>query len=320
VLRKIDKSLLMSVVILVLVLVVFQITTKGNLLTKRNLLNIINQSLTTAIAGLGLIFVAAMGGTNITAGVVAATAGVIAVTVARTAFALTFPAAMAVGLLFGLFLGFVNAVFKVPSFMASLAILIAGRAAFVWYVSSRVIFAPMDILALNKLEYKIPILALLTILIGYILEYTPFGNYVKAIGENENAVKFMGINVRRYKIWAYALSGIMFGIAGIFLIARSGGASHTMGTGMEMQVMMALFIGGVPVQGGTGTRIFKLLFGAPLIVLLENGLVLSGTSGPMTQLVKGLALLAIVYLSVRLNKVERLREPKEQLASSPGLS
>ena len=104
-LRKIDKSLLMSVVILVLVLVVFQITTKGNLLTKRNLLNIINQSLTTAIAGLGLIFVAAMGGTNITAGVVAATAGVIAVTVARTAFALTFPAAMAVGLLFGLFLG-----------------------------------------------------------------------------------------------------------------------------------------------------------------------------------------------------------------------
>jgi len=60
-----------------------------------------------------------------------------------------------------------------------------------------------------------------------------------------------------------------------------------MGTGMEMQVMMALFIGGVPVQGGTGTRIFKLLFGAPLIVLLENGLVLSGTSGPMTQLVKG---------------------------------
>ena len=80
-----------------------------------------------------------------------------------------------------------------------------------------------------------------------------------------------------------------------------------MGTGMEMQ-MMALFIGGVPVQGGTGTKISFCL--SPLIVLLENGLVLSGSSGPMTQLIKGLALLAIVYLSVRLNKVERLRSAR----------
>ena len=313
--RKIDKSLLMSIVILVLVVVVFQITSKGSLLTKRNLLNIINQSLTTAIAGLGLIYVGAMGGTNITTGVVAAVAGSAAAIVAQQSFALAFPVAILVGLLFGLFLGVINAVFKVPSFMASLAILIAGRAAYVWYVSTRVIFAPMDILTLNKLEYKLPILLSLTVLMGYILEYTPFGNYVKAIGENENAVRFMGISVRRHKIWAYALSGIMFGIAGIFLIARSGGASHTMGTGMEMQVMMALFIGGVPVQGGTGTKIFKLLFGAPLIVLLENGLVLSGSSGPMTQLIKGMALLAIVYLSVRLNKVERLRERKELQAA-----
>ena len=100
---------------------------------------------------------------------------------------------------------------------------------------------------------------------GYIRDFTPFGNDLKAIGENETAVVYMGVNVRKIKMFAFMISRIMFGIAGIFVIARSGGVSNTTGTGMEMQVMMALFIGGIPVAGGTGSKIYKLLVGAPLI-------------------------------------------------------
>lgn len=309
--KKIDKSFLISLIILVLMIVIFQVTTDGRLLQKRNVLNLINQSLTVLIAGLGMIFVASMGGTDITTGVVAALAGMFAAVVASKSFLLAFPAAILIGALFGLFLGTVNAFFKVPSFMASLSILIAGKATITWITSKNMIFATPEIMALNKFEYKLPILLFLIVIMGYILEFTPFGNYLKAIGENETAVVYMGVNVRKIKMLAFMISGIMFGIAGIFVIARSGGVSNTTGTGMEMQVMMALFIGGIPVAGGTGSKIYKLLVGAPLIAILENGLVLSGSLGPLTQLVKGLILLLIVYLSISMNKIDSLKQTQK---------
>lgn len=309
--KKMDKGFLMSLIILLIMIVVFQITTDGRLLQKRNLLNLLSQSLTFLIAGLGMIFVATLGGTDITTGVVAALAGIFAAIVGSKSFLLIFPGAILIGLAFGLLLGTVNAVLKVPSFMASLSILIAGRAAISWIMSNNMIFATTEMLALNKFKYKIPILIFLILLMGYILEYTPFGNYVKAIGENETAVVHLGVNVRRIKLLAFILSGIMFGVAGVFVIARSGGASNTTGTGMEMQVMMALFIGGIPVTGGTGSKIYKLLLGAPLITILENGLVLSGSSGPLTQLIKGLALLLIVYLSMSIDRLDSLRQTQK---------
>lgn len=309
-LKRIDKSLLMSLAILLVMILIFQITTDGRVLQKRNLLNLLSQSLTFLIAGLGMIFVASMGGTDITTGVVAALGGIAAAVIASKTFLLAFPAAIGVGMLFGIFLGTLNAIFKVPSFMASLSILIAGRGAITWLTSYNMYFASPAMLALNRFEYKIPILLLLILLLGYILEYTPFGNHVKAIGENETAVVHLGVSVRKTKMYAFLLSGIMSAVAGVFVIARSGGASNTTGTGMEMQVMMALFIGGIPVTGGTGSKIYKLVLGAPLITLLENGLVLSGSSGPLTQLIKGIVLLLIVYLSMAIDKWEGLRQTK----------
>lgn len=308
---KIDKSIIMSLILLLVIVVVFQISTDGKLLQRRNLLNLLSQSLTLLIAGLGMIFVVSMGGTDITTGVVGAFAGIFAAILASKTFLLAFPSAILIGALFGLIMGSINAIFKVPSFMASLSILIAGRAAIQWFMSTNMVFATPEMLLLNKFEYKIPILIFLILLMGYVLEYTPFGNFVKAIGENEKAVVHLGINVRKIKMYAFLLSGIMFGISGIFIIARSGGASNTTATGMEMQVMMALFIGGIPVTGGTGSKIYKLLTGAPLISLLENGLVLSGASGPLTQLIKGIALLLIVYLSLTLAKMENVRQTKK---------
>ncbi len=301
-LKKVDKSLIMSLVMLLLVILVFEILTKGKLLQKRNLLNLINQSLTIIMAGLGMIFVVSMGGTDITTGVVAALAGIAAAAIASNHFLLAFPVAIVIGMIFGLTLGIINVIFKVPSFMASLAILIAGRAAITWLMSTYLVFAPVKIMALNNFEYKIPILIFLIVLVVYLLEYTPFGNYVKAIGENENAAAYLGINVKKIKMTAFMLSGIMAGFAGIFVIARSGGASPTTASGMEMNVMMAIFVGGVPVTGGTASKIYKLICGALLIAVLENGLILGGSSGALTQLIKGIVLILVVYLTMFLNK------------------
>ncbi len=296
---KININTMIPFMILGGMLVIFGIATQGQVFAKQNLLNLFNQSVATIIAGLGMIFVASMGGTDITHGSLLAVAAAFSAMAGQASGAgWMFPVAILVGALSGLLLGVLNAKFKVPSFMASLSMLIALRAFVSWLLSARVIMVPPSIKFIDGFSFKLSALVVLILLIGYLFKYTPFGTYLRAIGENENAVKYTGINVDKIKITAFMISGIMAAIAGIFTIVRIGGSSNTLGSGFEMKVMMAMFIGGIPVQGGTGTKLYKLIIGAPTIILLENGMVLCGASGGVTQGIRGVVLLATVYLTM----------------------
>ena len=106
----------------------------------------------------------------------------------------------------------------------------------------------------------------------------------------------------KVKIAAFVVSGLMAAIAGIFTVARLGGVNNTTGSGFEMKVMMAMYIAGIPVQGGEGSKVYKLLFGAPAIIMLENGLVMCGLNAGVTQLVRGLVLLGADFLTSQLAK------------------
>lgn len=290
---------LLPFVLLVILTVVFVILTKGQIFASKNLVVIVEQTVNVIIAGLGLLFVAAMAGTDITQGSLAALAAAFAAMFAVDySPILAFPVAMLIGILSGLVLGFVNAKFKVPSFMASLAMLIALRAMVSSVLGSRSVSLPEFLKRLDNNIIKIPIVIILVLIIGYVFNYTRFGAYCKAIGENENAIRFTGINVSKIKIIAFVISGMMTGIASIFILARVGGSSNVLGVGFEMRILMAMFIGGIPVRGGAGTKLYKLLIGAFMITLLENGLSLSGVSGSLIQMIRGVVLLLVVYAMV----------------------
>lgn len=287
----------MPFLILILLLVIFGIATKGAIFTRSNLLALFNQSVPTIVAALGIMFVASIGGTDITHGSLAAVAGAYAaMACASWGSWAAFPVAILVGGASGAILGFVNATLKVPSFMASLAMLIALRAYVGLVLSTNVVFATGIISALNSLWLKLIITVVLIVVIMLVMEKSRFGHYCKAIGENERAMQYAGINTTLVKIGAFIISGAMAGIASLYMLARVGGASTALGSGFEMQVMMAMFIGGIPVFGGMKTKTYKLILGAPMVIILENGLVICGTSGSITQLVRGVVLLGVVYL------------------------
>lgn len=299
---KIRKNfdMLLPFLFLFAILLIFGITTGGSIFAGTNILTIVRQTLNVIIAALGAIFVAALGGTDITQGAVVVFAGACSTRAALNhGMAAAVVTALVVGALCGLFLGTVNARFKVPSFMCSLAMLIALRAlgTIVMGGSTSGLVIPDFILLFDNLAFKIPVVVLLVFIVTYVFHFTPFGAYCRAIGENENAVKFTGINVTMVKILAFGLSGLFTGIASVFILARVGGCSTTLGLGFEMQVMMAMFIGGIPVSGGSGTKLYKIIVGAFTINVLENGLVLTGSSGAMTQLIRGAALLLVVFLT-----------------------
>ena len=133
------------------------------------------------------------------------------------------------------------------------------------------------------LLYTSPVLVLLTLIFGYLFEYTKLGYYSKAIGENEVKARNSGVPVEKMKILAYVLCGVMAGIAGVFTLSRVGGVDVSMGNFFELEVMLAIFTGGVPVTGGMPTRIFRLFVGALTIGVLVNGLTLYGVSAALAE-------------------------------------
>ena len=293
----------LPVIIFALVAVIFGVATKGQIYSAYNIKSIFSQTVATIIAGLGMIFVAAMGGTDITCGVIVGLVGCFGLMAATNISPiLLIPVALAIGIGSGLLLGFINAKLKVSSFMTSLAMLISYRAIVQEVLLSNSYYMPESLEFFDDLWFKVIVLVALVAIIIYVFHYTRFGMYVRAIGENEVAVRHAGVNVEKVKIGAFVISGLMAGIAAIFTCARLGGSSSTMGSGFEMKVMMTLYIAGVPVQGGYGTKIYKLLLGAPTIMLLENGLVLCGAGGSVVQLIRGLVLLGAVSLTAYLGK------------------
>ena len=319
-----DINTWLPVIIFLLVVVIFGIATGGSIYSSTNLKSLFNQTVPTIIAGLGMIFVASMGGTDISCGTIVALVGCFGLLASEVHPALFIVVGILIGLASGILLGFCNAKLKVNSFMASLALMMAYRAISTSMLSNRSYYLPESLEFFNNMTFKVISVIILVLVIVYVFHYTRFGNYVRAIGENEVAVRHAGVNVELIKIAAFAMSGLMAAVAGFYTVARLGGTNSTIGSGFEMKVMMALFIAGVPVSGGYGSKIYKLILGAPTIIILESGLVLCGASGGVTQLVRGLVLLGAVtltgYLGKRFANVGVAAAANQKLAAEEGAS
>ncbi|MBN8619298.1 MAG: ABC transporter permease [Anaerolineae bacterium] len=134
------------------------------------------------------------------------------------------------------------------------------------------------------------------IIAGIVLSRTTFGRSLYAIGNNELGARFSGIPVNRYKLLIYTFSGFMAGIAGWIFVSRVSTTRSDMGTGLELDVVAAVVLGGTSIFGGSGT-IVGTVIGAVLIQLLKNGLALSGVKGDATIVVIGIVLIGSILIN-----------------------
>lgn len=130
-------------------------------------------------------------------------------------------------------------------------------------------------------------------LFQFILLRTRFGLDLYAVGGNYEAARLAGIPTGRVVISAYAISGLCAAIAALLLVARLTTSTEALGTGMELSAIAAVVIGGVSLQGGTGTAVGPAL-GAFLLGMILLGLTLMGISQFVQQILTGLILLAAV--------------------------
>ncbi len=273
-----------------------------NMLSIRNLKSILEQSMITIVVATGTMFVVAQGSTDLSVGVNLALAGVIGsyVGYATEMYWLMIPVTLVIGLALGIFNGYIVSKFKVSSFMLTLAMLIGVRGLVNYlqvYTGVQALHESLGFMQ-NSVVKIIAFLVILAVM-WYVFEYTKVGRYSRAIGENETTAKFVGVPVNKMKIVAFALSGLMAAVGALFYISTVGSTSNQMGTFLEIRVVMAIYLGGVLVTGGSSAKFYKLLLGSFSIQIIVTGLALMGKSDAhYSQSVQGILLLLILFLSI----------------------
>jgi rhamnose transport system permease protein len=157
---------------------------------------------------------------------------------------------------------------------------------------------------LGGIPTQLWLLAVVAIAGAIVLAFTTFGRVTYAIGSNETAGRFSGMPVERAKLLIYAFSGLMAGLAATIFVSRVSTTRSDMGTGIEMDVISAVVLGGTSIFGGRGTMTGTLL-GLVLIQTLKNGLTLAGIKGDGTIIVIGAILILTILGS---NLFDRLRQ------------
>lgn len=151
------------------------------------------------------------------------------------------------------------------------------------------------------------ILILVAIFVHILMTYTDFGRAIYAIGGNATAARLAGINLSRIRVLMYVLSGGIAGLAGVLLTARTTSGNPINGTGLELQAITAVFLGGAATTGGKGTVVGTFL-AVILVGVLNNGMNLLGFNTFVQRVALGLLLIAAVAISQwRQARAERAR-------------
>jgi fructose transport system permease protein len=136
----------------------------------------------------------------------------------------------------------------------------------------------------------------------YVLRHTAAGRHLYAVGDNPDAVRLAGVNVRRQLITVYTIAGALYGIAALLLVARTGVGDPQAGQTDNLDSITAVVLGGISLFGGRGS-IVGALYGALLVGVIRNGLQLTGVDSVYQILITGI----LVILAVAVDQIARRR-------------
>jgi len=215
--------------------------------------------------------------------------------------------AVIVGAVAGLGNGFIITRFKVPPLIATLATLALYRGLAEGISQARSVrgypdwFLGLGTNDLLGVPNQLWLMILCFVIAAFILGMTTFGRTTYAIGSNEVAARFSGLRVDRAKLLIYGASGLIAGLAAVIFVSRVSTTRSDMGTGLELDVITAVVLGGTSIFGGRGTIIGTGL-GLILMQALKNGLALSGVKGDGTIVVIGAVLIAAILVGNLLSR------------------
>jgi ribose transport system permease protein len=307
---------LQSLIALFVLCIVFALLS-DKFFTIANGLNVMRQISVNICIAVGMTLIILTAGIDLSVGSVLALCGAITAGLLKNGIAIpslnlfvgftilgSILAGIIVGSLLGFFNGFVITKFKVPAFVATLAMLTIARGLTMLYTNGFPIssfansFTFIGAGWFLGLPLPVWIAAIIVVAAIILTKKIKLGRYIFAIGGNENAAKLSGININKVKIIVYTIAGALAAVAGIIVTARLDSAQPNAGASYELDAIAAVVIGGTSLSGGRGS-IWGTVLGAVIIGVLNNGLVLLDVSPFWQQLVKG----AVILLAVIIDKM-----------------
>ncbi len=276
-----------------------------------NISSLLLASVVTGVQALGLSFVIATGGIDLTPGLgMAATSVFAGVLIAKSGgFGLPMWVGVLGGLAAGALLGLINGVLvayiKMQPMIATLAMMmVCWGAALVMAGGKNISLRNVEGYSGIAVGEIIPgvynsilILILLAVIAGVLMNHTVVGRYSLSIGSNEEATRISGVDTHRWKVLAYVICGLFTGISGILMSSRLSAAQPTLGQGYEMYAIAAAVIGGTSLRGGRAS-IFGAVIGAVTIQTIFNGLTIMGVQDQWQKVVLGVVVLIAVVVDI----------------------
>jgi methyl-galactoside transport system permease protein len=318
-----DNAIYSVLVVLVLVIAFVEPT----FLSIDCLRDILTQSSTRVIVALGASFAILTAGADLSSGKMVGLAAVVSASMLQAPdyLRLFFPnlpqlplwmpilVAILACTVCGLVNGLAIALLKVPPFIATLGSMVAILGANSIYFNQhpndsqpigglRADFTNLGSGAIGSGPYSIPYIVVIAlavaVFIWVLMNKTPFGKHVYAIGGNVQAARVSGINIEWTIVLMYALAGALYGLAGVLEAARTGGATNNYGNMYELDAIAACVVGGVSVTGGIGT-IQGILAGVLIFGVINYGLTFVGLDPYWQLIIKGAIIVSAVAFDVR---------------------
>ena len=295
--------------------VVFAASSKWpTFLKAENLLNIANQITVVAIVAVGMTVVIITGGIDLSVGSLIALAAVVSTLLIRdhaggvqaTSGALLWCSVAGILLcaLVGAFSGAMVAGFKIPPFIATLAVMqVANGLAYIFAKGQSIYELPESFAWLGRglnwlsIPHAVVLTAVIYVAAHILMARTALGRRLYAVGGNSEAARLSGVNVGAVLVFAYTFSAALAGLGGVLLASQLKSGSPTYGLSYELYVIAAVVVGGASLSGGEG-KIFGTLIGALIIAVIQNGMNLTGVESYTQKIVLGAVILGAVLLDM----------------------
>jgi ribose/xylose/arabinose/galactoside ABC-type transport system permease subunit len=297
-----------------LVVVVVSLATFPNFRSFDNAATILVAAAPPMLIALGMTFVIITGGIDLSVGSLYVLGGVVAAWASHYGWAAAFAAPLLVCGAIGLIDGLLIAYTRMAPFIVTLAALLGARGLMraissegsTTYLVGNRPFAHFGNDSFLGLGYPVWLAAALVVIGMVVLSRTRFGHAVYALGGSEDAAALMGIAVRRTKVWAYVMSGLLAGLAGAINAAKLGSGVTVLGGGMELDAIAAVVIGGTLLTGGAGT-VAGTVAGVLLLGVIQNLINQVGNlNSNWQQVISGAFLALVVVAQTYLVKLRRV--------------
>ncbi|MBO6540406.1 MAG: ABC transporter permease [Rhizobiaceae bacterium] len=292
-----------AVLVMIVVLMIALSMLSDSFLTPRNLINILNQNAPLAIMAAAMTLVIIAGGFDLSVGSIFAMGAVTSAWIALNVDPyLGLFVAPVVGLLLGTVNGVVITTLKVHSFLATIATSLIFKGIAIVLSDGRLIPVRMDEFTwlgrdrIGGVFIAVWVMIAFAVALTFVLNKTAFGRKVFSVGGNEEAAILSGIRTNRIKIATFALAGLAAGLASAIAVSRISMGQASAGTGMELQAIAAVILGGTSIYGGVGA-VWRSVAGVLLLALINNGFNILNADPFYRDLTTGLVILAAIGIS-----------------------